>query len=210
VGLAELEDHEAQSHARGRAVPDRCNFIDRRGNDIAQQERGGRADHRTRRRHVVEDGDMMTECSNIISFKKYQGQPPRKRMSNPVEQVIYRGMEFHAPHYVPWAKIFDADGIRWAYRPEVDEEGGYLVDFLLPDVSMFVIVWADVFFFQEVTPHVCSLVKESGLRAFVTVGTPGDEQSMLIERGNKRIRKQWRRWASVVGELRAAGKVRHD
>jgi len=151
----------------------------------------------------------MTECRNIISFKKYQGQPPRKRMSDPVEQVIYRGMEFHDPRYVPWAKTFDTDGIRWEYRPSVDEYGGWLPDFLLPDANMFFMSWTQIFHFQDMGPFACALVKESGRRAFAAVGPPGAEEAMLIERGGRRIQKRWCRWAAVVAELRATGKINH-
>jgi len=131
-------------------------------------------------------------------------------MVEPVDQAIYRGLKFDAAHYVPWAKAFDADGIKWEYRPQVHEEGGYLVDFLLPDVPMFIVVWSTTFFFEEVAPCVYALVRESGRPAFITVGPPGEEISMLIERSGRRVKKRWCRWALVVGELRAAGTLLTD
>lgn len=65
-------------------------------------------------------------------------RPVRKQFRNTTHH--YAGYEMRSHSETRWAAMMDAMGITWIYEPQVigTRHGGYMPDFFLPEVGMFI------------------------------------------------------------------------
>ena len=65
-------------------------------------------------------------------------RPVRKQFRNTIHR--YAGYEMRSHSETRWAAMMDAMGVTWIYEPQVigTRHGGYMPDFFLPDVGMFI------------------------------------------------------------------------
>lgn len=90
-------------------------------------------------------------------------------------ETSYKGCRFRSRLEARWAVFFDQLGIRWEYEPrgfQFDDGSGYLPDFWLPNLRLWVEVKPDA-----PTPHerlkAIALIGRTGRPVFITSGMPG-------------------------------------
>jgi len=145
---------------------------------------------------------MATAETNVISLEKYRIRPPRKSIE-PVENAIYRGIDFGCPVYLAWAGQFDESGVEWQYpSPEKDAYGCWLLDFLLPGIKMYVRIWdGNSKDFDEVGHDICKFVKVTSYKVLMIAGRPGYEEAMLVIHDGRRIKKRRCWWHQIAAQL---------
>lgn len=65
-------------------------------------------------------------------------RPVRKQFRNSIHR--YAGYEMRSHSETRWAAMMDSMGVTWIYEPQVvgTRHGGYMPDFFLPEVGMFI------------------------------------------------------------------------
>lgn len=65
-------------------------------------------------------------------------RPVRKQFRNTIHR--YAGYDMRSHSETRWAAMMDAMGVTWIYEPQVigTRHGGYMPDFFLPEVGMFI------------------------------------------------------------------------